>query len=90
MSRERFIRVVRELIVKNKAYSRLREAITVICAETFTVAFRGFHLDRSKGRTIGQDTEINVGAIGRSTVLVKPPCGFVFHFLVFSLGQKWL
>jgi len=85
---------MKKLVVKNKAYSRLysrlREAITVICAEAFTVTFRGFHLDRSKSGAIGQNTEIDVGAIGRSTVLVKPPCGFVFHFLMFSLGQKWL
>jgi len=81
---------VRKLVVKNKAYSRLRESITVICAETFTVTFRGFHLDWSKSRAIGQNTEIDVGAIGRGTILVKPPRGFVFHFLMFSLGQKWL
>lgn len=85
---------MKKLVVKNKAhsrlYSRLREAITIICAETFAVTFRGFHLDRSKTRAIGQNTEIDVGAIGRSTVLVKPSRSFVFHFLMFSLGQKGL
>jgi len=52
--RVEIIRVVRKFVREEpKAYSRSREAITLICTETFTVAFGGFHLDGGERRAIG-------------------------------------